>query len=136
MILDKIKVSKNQFFIFLVTGGLSAIVNILSRVFLSIFFNFKIAILISHSIGMIIAFLLAKRYVFIDINKSNKKSFPAFALINLISVLQTFFVSMLIRNWLMLFFDDISFIELISHFCGLSTLTFTSFYGHKYITFR
>ena len=136
MISSKKKAEKRQFILFIITGGSSAIINILSRVILSNFFRFEIAILISYGIGMITAFVLAKRYVFFNSNKSIKKSFPAFALVNLISVLQTFFVSIFIKNWLIIFFDNLSFIELFSHSCGLGILVFTSFYGHKYITFK
>ncbi len=136
MISSKKRAEKRQFILFIITGGTSAIINILSRTILSNFFRFEIAILISYGIGMITAFLLAKRFVFLNAKKSIKKSFPAFALVNLISVLQTFFVSIFIKNWLIIFFDNLSFIELISHTCGLGILVFTSFYGHKYITFK
>ena len=136
MISYKKREERRQFILFIITGGTSAIINILSRMFLSNFFRFEIAILISYGIGMITAFLLAKRYVFLNSNKSTRKSFPAFALVNLISVLQTFFVSIFIKNWLMIFFDNLSFIELISHTCGLGILVFTSFYGHNYISFK
>ena len=136
MISSKKREEKRQFILFIITGGTSAIINILSRIILSNFFRFEIAILISYGIGMITAFSLAKRYVFLNSNKSIRKSFPAFALVNLISVLQTFLVSIFIKNWLIIFFDNLSFIELISHTCGLGILVFTSFYGHKYITFK
>ena len=133
---SKKREEKRQFILFIITGGTSAIINICSRIFLSIFFRFEIAILISYGIGMLTAFTLAKRYVFLNSNKSIKKSFPAFALVNLISVLQTFFVSIFIKKWLLIFFYNLSLIELISHTCGLGILVFTSFYGHKYITFK
>ena len=136
MISSKKREEKRQFILFIITGGTSAIINILSRIILSNFFRFEIAILISYGIGMITAFSLAKRYVFLNSNKSIRKSFPAFALVNLISVLQTFLVSIFIKNWLIIFFDNLSFIELISHTFGLGILVFTSFYGHKYITFK
>ncbi len=127
---------KRQFILFIITGGTSAIINIFSRIILSNFFRFEIAILISYGIGMLIAFILAKRFVFLNSNKSIKKSFPAFALVNLISVLQTFFVSIFIKRCLLILFNNLSIIELISHTCGLGILVFTSFYGHKYITFK
>ena len=136
MIPLKKREEKRQFILFIITGGTSAVINILSRIILSEFFSFEFAILISYGIGMIIAFSLAKRFVFLNSKKSTKKSFPAFALVNLISVIQTFFVSIFIKNWLIIFLDNLSFVELIAHTCGLGVLVFTSFYGHKYITFK
>ena len=136
MILFKKKEEKRQFILFIITGGTSAVINILSRIILSDFFRFEIAILISYGIGMIVAFNLANRFVFLNSKKSIKKSFPAFALVNFLSVIQTFFVSIFIKNWLIIFFDNLSLVELIAHSCGLGVLVFTSFYGHKYITFK
>ena len=136
MIPLKKREEKRQFILFIITGGTSAVINILSRIILSEFFSFEFAILISYGIGMIIAFILAKRFVFLNSKKSTKKSFPAFALVNLISVIQTFFLSIFIKNWLIIFLDNLSFVELIAHTCGLGVLVFTSFYGHKYITFK
>ena len=136
MIPLKKREENSQFILFIITGGTSAVINILSRIILSEFFSFEFAILISYGIGMITAFSLAKRFVFLNSKKSTKKSFPAFALVNLISVIQTFFLSIFIKNWLIIFLDNLSFVELIAHTCGLGILVFTSFYGHKYITFK
>ena len=125
-----------QFFLFILAGGTSAIINMLSRIILSIFLRFEFSILLAYLIGMIIAFFLSKKFVFNNPKKSNNKTFAAFALINLISVIQTFFISTLMRNWLITILDNLTIAELISHLCGLGILTFTSFFGHKYITFK
>ena len=125
-----------QFFLFIIAGGTSAIINLLSRIVLSIFLSFEFSILISYLIGMIIAFLLFKKFVFVNTKKSNKNSLAAYSLINLISVIQTFFISTLMRNWLITILDNLTITELISHLTGLGILTFTSFLGHKYITFK
>ena len=129
------KLSK-QFFLFIIAGGTSAIINLLSRIVLSIFLSFEFSILISYLIGMIIAFLLFKKFVFVNTKKSNKNSLAAYTLINLISVIQTFFISTLMRNWLITILDNLTITELVSHLSGLGVLTFTSFLGHKYITFK
>ena len=125
----------NQFLFFILTGGLSAIINIVSRIIFSIFLDFNISILLAYFIGMITAYFLAKNFVFVNSNKSNKKSFPAFALINLIAVIQTFYISNTLRIWLMKFFIDLFLLEFISHLCGVVFPIFTSYLGHKYISF-
>ena len=63
MILSKKRTEKRQFIIFIITGGSSAIINILSRVILSNFFRFEVAILISYGIGMITALFAASSSV-------------------------------------------------------------------------
>ena len=127
---------KRQFLLFLLTGGFAALINVLSRVALSIFLKFELAILIAYGIGMITAYLLAKKFVFLAPQKSYKRSFAAFALVNLIAVIQTWLVSMGIRMWLMQIFSTISLVDLMAHCFGVAIPIFTSFYGHKYISFR
>ena len=52
--------TKKQFLIFLLTGGIAAFSNILSRLGLSKILKFELAIIISYLIGMLIAYILAK----------------------------------------------------------------------------
>ena len=89
----KDKLTNKEFILFILTGGLSAIINLSSRIIISNFLGFEISVLISYFIGMITAYYLAKKYVFLNSKKSYKKSLPIFALVNLVAVLQTFFIS-------------------------------------------
>ena len=127
---------KHQFFLFILTGGFAALINVLSRVVLSFYFKFELSILIAYGMGMITAYLLAKRYVFLTPQKSYRRSFAAFALVNLIAVIQTWLVSMGLRIWLMQILNTIALADLIAHCFGVAIPIFTSFYGHKYISFR
>ena len=130
------KTTNNQFILFLLTGGFSAIINLTSRIIISNFLRFEVSVLIAYFIGMLTAFFLAKKYVFLNIKKSDKKSFPIFALVNFVAILQTFLISKYIRIWLINISDNLIFIDFISHLCGVIFPIFTSFYGHKYITFN
>ena len=129
------KSTNKEFILFLITGGFSAIINLSSRIIISNFLRFEISVLISYFIGMITAYFLAKKYVFLNVKKSYKKSFPIFALVNLVAVLQTFFISKYIRIWLITIFNNLMMIDFVSHLCGVIFPIFSSFYGHKYITF-
>ena len=84
---------KRQFFLFLITGGIAALINIGSRIGFSQVLRFELAVLAAYAIGMVTAYALARRYVFIQTQQSVKRSFAAFALINLAAVLQTWLVS-------------------------------------------
>ena len=125
-----------EFILFILTGGFSAIINLTSRIIISNFLRFEISVLIAYLIGMITAYYLAKKYVFLNIKKSYKKSFPIFALVNLVAVLQTFFISKYIRLFLINISNNFMIIDFISHLCGVIFPIFSSFFGHKYITFR
>ena len=129
------KSTNKEFILFLLTGGFSAIINLSSRIIISNFIRFEISVLIAYLIGMITAYFLAKKYVFLNIKKSYKKSFPIFALVNFVAVLQTFFISKFIRIWLINIFNNLLIIDFLSHLCGVIFPIFSSFFGHKYITF-
>jgi len=131
----KDKSTNKEFILFILTGGLSAIINLSSRIIISNFLGFEISVLISYLIGMITAYYLAKKYVFLNSKKSYKKSLPIFALVNFVAVLQTFFISKYTRIWLMNIFNNLMIIDFISHLCGVIFPIFSSFFGHKYITF-
>ncbi len=125
-----------QFLLFVLTGGFSAIINIISRIILSIFFEFQVSIFFAYLFGMITAYLLAKKYVFLNPISSNKKSFLAFIFVNILAILQTYFVSNFFRQFLGSFILSNNLNDFISHCIGVAIPIFSSFYGHKYISFR
>ena len=84
---------------------------------------------------MVTAFLLQRKYVFKSTKKSYKKSFAAFSLVNLFALLQVWMVSLLIKFWLVNFISSVPLVEFIAHSFGVGIPAFTSYFGHKYITF-
>ena len=84
---------------------------------------------------MITSFLLQKKYVFKTTKKSFKRSFAAFSLVNLFALFQVWMVSLLIKFWLINFISSVPLVEFIAHCFGIGIPVFTSYYGHKYITF-
>ncbi len=131
----KRKLFKKEFSLFILSGLIAASINITSRVILTIFLSFELSVFIAYFLGMLTAFLLARKYVFKTTKKSYKRSFAAFSLVNLIAVFQTWIVSVLIKFWLVNFISSVSIVELISHSFGVGIPVFTSYFGHKYITF-
>ena len=65
--------SGRQFQLFVLTGGAAAFVNVLSRIGFSMLFRFELAVA-ACSVGMVTAYILARRYVFTDSGQSIKKS--------------------------------------------------------------
>ena len=128
--------SKRQFIIFLLTGGLAGLINIISRLILSTLIPFEAAILVAYFIGMVVAYILAKQFVFLRSKKALNKSLAAFSLVNLIAVLQTWFISLGVRNAILHIVSSIFIADLISHTVGVIAPVITSFFGHKYISFQ
>ncbi len=128
--------SGRQFLLFVLTSGTSALVNVISRVGFSTLLSFELAVLAAYAVGMIIAFILARRYVFTNSGLSVKRSFAAFALVNLVAVVQTWLVSIGLRQLLLPVIGIVALVDLMAHIFGLTVPAFTSYFGHKHLSFR
>lgn len=128
--------TKQQFLLFVLSGGVAALVNIVSRVGFSQLLRFELAVLAAYGVGMVTAYVLARRFVFAANRQSVRRSFAAFALVNLVAVLQTWLVSIGMRHLLLPLIGVTALVDLIAHGCGVIVPVFTSFLGHKHISFR
>jgi putative flippase GtrA len=131
----KVFVSR-QFASFLVTGGIAAAVNYCSRYALEPLLGFSAAIVVAYGIGMLTAYLLARRFVFLNTRNPTALSATYFALINLLAVSQTWLVSMGLALYLLPHLGVTEHVTDIAHFFGVITPVFTSYLGHKYLSFR
>ncbi|MDG3086938.1 GtrA family protein [Vibrio hannami] len=125
-----------QFFLFLCTGGFAAAVNFGSRVLYSQYVSFSTAIVFAYITGMITAFILAKLFVFRGSTNSVSKSAFYFILVNLAAIVQTWVVSMLLAVYILPYMGITRYVEEISHFVGVIVPVFTSYVGHKRLSFR
>ncbi|TQP79772.1 GtrA family protein [Vibrio cholerae] len=126
-----------QFIAFALTGGLAAAVNFSTRILFNYHFSFSISIILAYILGMATAFLLAKLYVFQGSKNSIQKSIFWFIIINIFSVLQTWAISMWMYNQVLELLNiNTPFNREISHALGVIFPVFTSFIGHKYLTFK
>ena len=128
--------SGRQFLLFVLTGGAAALANVFSRVGFSLVFRFELAVLVAYAVGMVTAYILFRRYVFTDSGQSVRRSFSAFALVNLVAVLQTWLVSMGVRHLLLPIIDALALVDLMAHGVGVIVPIFTSYLGHKHVSFR
>lgn len=128
-----------EFVRFLLTGGFAAAVNFLSRILYDTFVSFSVAIVLAYLTGMVTAYVLARLLVFKKSDRSVRDEMLWFSLINVAAVLQTWLVSMalylyvlpqMMGNVLEVWHKE------IAHFVGIVVPVFTSFLGHKYLTFR
>ncbi|MCP9779116.1 GtrA family protein [Cyanobium usitatum] len=127
---------KRQFLLFVLSGGVAALVNIVSRLGFSQLLRFELAVLAAYGVGMVTAYVLARRFVFVASRQSVRRSFAAFALVNLVAVMQTWLVSIGMRYLLLPLIGMAALVDLIAHGCGVIVPVFTSFLGHKHISFR
>lgn len=127
---------RREFLLFLITGGVAALVNVVSRVGFSQVLRFELAVLLAYGVGMLTAYVLARKFVFLQSRTSVRSSLAAFALVNLFAVLQTWLVSVGLRNWLLPLLGIVVLRDLIAHGVGVAVPVLSSYFGHKHISFR
>jgi len=125
-----------QFLLFVLTGGIAAAVNFLSRMLYQLAVNFSVAVVLAYLTGMITAFVLARTFVFARGSSGTKQSFAWFTLVNVLAVLQTWGISVWLAYHVLPAMGIETFRYEIAHAIGLIIPVFTSFIGHKYLSFR
>ena len=124
-----------QFNLFLIAGGIAALINFSSRIILNFWLNFSLSIIFAYIIGMVTFYLLAKTFVFKGSNQSYAKSIFYFVCVNILAVSQTWLISIGLANY---FFPEIGLLKfqkrlpMALEFWFLSS---TSYFGHKYFSF-
>lgn len=131
-----LKALQVPFLRFLVTGGLAAGVNILSRHLLSFWLPFEAAIVVAYLIAMTTAYLLARALVFPPSGRTRQSEYVRFALVNLAALVQVWIVSVGLADWLLPSVGWGYRPELVAHTVGVLSPAVTSYYGHKAYTFR
>jgi putative flippase GtrA len=121
---------------FLLTGGTAAAVNFGSRIFYSQWLGFSSAVIFAYITGMIVAFILAKLFVFKEGQQSTRRSITFFILVNAVAILQTWVISMSLAYYLLPKIGITLFVREIAHATGVVVPVFTSYIGHKRWSFR
>jgi putative flippase GtrA len=125
-----------QFMMFLLTGGTAAAVNFGSRILYSHWLGFSSAVIFAYITGMIVAFILAKLFVFKEGQQSTRRSISFFILVNAVAILQTWAISMAFAYYLLPTLGITVFVREIAHATGVFVPVFTSYIGHKRWSFR
>lgn len=125
-----------EFIGFLVTGGIAAAVNFLSRIFYNQYCSFSSAVIFAYLTGMVTAFVLAKVFVFKQSTQSIRRSAIIFSLVNVIAAAQTWLISMGLNYYLLPMIGVTRFIPEISSAVGIAFPVFTSYLGHKHWSFK
>lgn len=125
-----------QFLVFLVTGGIAALVNFGTRIAYNRWVDFPVAIVLAYLTGMVTAFFLARIFVFKDSQQNLRDSVLFFVLVNVLAVAQTWLISMALAFYALPALGIERFKLEIAHAVGVVFPVFTSFIGHKRWSFR
>jgi putative flippase GtrA len=131
----------NRLIRFLLAGGLAALVNFGSRFFYNIFMDFSVAVVLAFMTGLITGYLLNKIYVFTASRNTVVQEMGWFVFINLLALAQTWGLSVYLAELLPAYIPaSVSrggeLADAIAHGAGVLLPVFTSYVGHKYLTFR
>ncbi len=129
-------VKNSEFARFLVVGGFAAAVNFLSRFGFNVFFSFRVSVVLAYIVGMFTAFLLSRIFVFEPSGRHPAHEFFYFTLVNLLAVAQVWLISVGLAEYLFPALNFEFYPYAIAHFVGISVPVVTSYFGHKYWSFR
>lgn len=125
-----------QFIRFLVAGGIAAAANFGSRFVFSQWLPYSVAIVLAYLVGMTVAFVLMRRHVFTDSRGALGPQIAKFVGVNLLAVLQTLLISLALARWLLPALGVLEHDEAIAHLVGVVVPVFTSYFGHRLLTFK
>lgn len=126
----------DQFLRFLLVGGGAAVVNVLSRVVYNQWAGYSLSVVLAYGTGMVVAFLLAKAYVFPGGRQSTSKSVVYFTLVNVVALMQTWGISLVLADYVLPRLGVQQFVHGIAHVVGVAAPVFTSYVGHREWSFR
>jgi len=122
--------------IFLITGGFAALINFSSRFIYSEFYSFQVAVVLSYITGMLVALPLFKKFVFKDSGNKIRYESAMFVLVNIVAIFLTWMVSRWLADY---FFPSVGYDTYkyeVAHFIGILIPAISSYFGHKYLTFK
>lgn len=125
-----------QFLAFIVAGAIAVMVNFCSRILYNYEFSFSTSIILAYITGMVVSFTLGRLFVFKNSQQTFLRSIMFFILVNLIGMLQVWLVSLFLAYYLLPDLGIESFTRETAHAIGLIFPTFTTYLGHKFLTFR
>ena len=126
----------SRFVRFLIAGGLAAAVNIGSRMLFNLAMPFEWAVVLAYLTGMATAYGLMRIFVFDGSGRSAQSEFIRFAIVNIVGIGLVVFISITLSGYV---FPAINFTwhaKFISHVLAVATPALTSYFGHKYFSFR
>jgi putative flippase GtrA len=125
-----------QFVSFVMVGGTAAAVNIASRIILSHWLIYPVAIVLAFTLSCALAFCLNRLFVFTEAVNTVRSQAMWFIIVNLGALLLTFSVSMLLARVLLPALHFTWHDEFVAHAIGVAAPVLTSYVAHQKLSFR
>ena len=124
-----------QFARFLAAGGTAALMNFGSRFLFSEFMSFGYAVVCAFCVGLASGFLLSRFFVFDASRHGLVHELTLYVGVNLVALAQTWLLSVYLAVALEPELG-VAGAEALAHLGGIMLPVVTSYFGHKYLTFR
>lgn len=121
---------------FLLLGGFSAGVNLVSRFALTPWTGFEWAVPLAYLIGMAVAFLLFRAFVFGASGRSVGSEAMRFTVVNIVALLLVWAISVGLARGVFPAIGFTWYAEDVAHLIGVLSPALSSWIGHKRYTFR
>jgi len=133
---NRVRFPSSEFIRFVITGGAAACVNVAVRIPLNWLMPYSAAIVVAYLVGMTTAFLLARAFVFQPTQGAVAGEYIRFAVVNSVSLLQVLLVSLCLAKIIFPRWGMNWHSETVAHAIGVASPVLTSYYGHKFFSFR
>jgi putative flippase GtrA len=125
-----------QFLLFLVSGGIAAFLNWSSRFIFSHWMPFELAVVAAFFVGLTVGFVMMRLYVFDAAPKAVIHQASIYIFVNMLALVQTLIISVVLARWILPAWGIVNYAEASAHLAGVLVPVATSYFGHKFFTFR
>jgi putative flippase GtrA len=125
-----------RFVRFLACGGIAAAVNWASRFGWSTIMPFSLAVLAAYVTGMVVAFVLFREFVFERASTGTSEQVRNFVIVNVVGMAATWALANLLVYWALPAAGMTRHVEAIGHGIAIFAPVVTSWFGHRFLTFR
>ena len=124
-----------RFIRFMMTGGVAAVVNLVSRYLLNFVMSFGAAVAVAYLLGMVTAYVLGRLFVFERSGRTVADEFWRFTIVNVFAAAQVWVISVGLGEYA---FPATGFnwrpLD-VAHLIGVAVPVFTSYLGHRHFSF-
>lgn len=128
--------ASRQFLLFLLVGGTAAAAQWLSRFAFGAVMPYAAAVACAYVVGMVVAFLLNRRFVFPAAGPDLRQQFLRFVAVNALAFVLVWAVAMVIGDILLPRFMDKAVAHAVGHGIGIMSPVVLSYVLHKRFTFK
>lgn len=124
------------FLVFVCIGAFSSLVNLVARIIFGYYSSYEVSIILAFPVALATAFVLNRIFVFKGGTGNVSGQFFKFLIVNLIALVQIFLFAQLFAYYILPMIGWYWQVETVAHGIGLVSPLLTSYWAHKFWTFK